>query len=226
MSLAQLELAVSDLGDLAADLVFVGGASIVLWLTDRGAPPVRPTEDVDAVIAATYAELDRFGHRLRARGFRDDGAVVCRYRHASGSVLDVMPVDPAVLGFGNEWYAQAAAHAVEVPLPSTRVIRAAAPPWLVATKLAAYRGRGRDDPMASHDFEDIVRLVDGRPELAQEIADAPEDLRAAVRTEMRLLETRRDFGEAVRGTMPPDAASQARAAVVEGRWRDITLASP
>ena len=32
------------------DAVLLGGASIVLWITDRGAPPIRPTKDVDVVV--------------------------------------------------------------------------------------------------------------------------------------------------------------------------------
>ena len=35
------------LGDLKDEVVFVGGATIELYITDPGAPKVRPTDDVD-----------------------------------------------------------------------------------------------------------------------------------------------------------------------------------
>jgi hypothetical protein len=57
VSIALLELAVESLGDLADDVTFLGGATVGLWITDTAAPPVRATDDVDAVVAATYAEL-------------------------------------------------------------------------------------------------------------------------------------------------------------------------
>jgi hypothetical protein len=35
----------------------------------------------------------------------------------------------------------------------------------VATKFEAFHGRGNNDHLASHDLEDIITVVDGRPEL-------------------------------------------------------------
>jgi hypothetical protein len=39
-----VELAASALSDLLPEVVFVGGATVELWITDSGAPPVRPTK--------------------------------------------------------------------------------------------------------------------------------------------------------------------------------------
>ena len=44
--------------------------------------------------------------------------------------------------------------------------RAVAPPIVIATKLAAWRGRGAGDVLRSLDVHDIVVLVDGRPSSA------------------------------------------------------------
>ena len=49
MSAQQLEVAAELLGPMLGDVVFVGGATIYLWLTDPGAPPARATEDVDVI---------------------------------------------------------------------------------------------------------------------------------------------------------------------------------
>lgn len=155
------------------EVVFLGGASVSLWISDPAAPPVRATNDVDVVLAATYGQLDAFAARLRERGFAEDRQVICRYRHPAGLILDVMPIDSQVLGFGNRWYADAVTEAASVVLPSGTSIRAVRPPWLIATKLEAFLGRGGDDPLASADFEDLVRLVDGREELHAEIEAAP-----------------------------------------------------
>jgi hypothetical protein len=65
-------------------------------------------------------------------------------------------------------------------LPSGTRIRAVTPPYLLATKFEAFRGRGQDAYLASADFEDIVRLVDGREGLPSEVEAAPSDVRAFV----------------------------------------------
>jgi predicted nucleotidyltransferase len=74
-----------------------------------------------------------------------------------------------VLGFTNQWYELAIATAVERTLTSGEVIRAANPPAIVATKLAAWRGRGRGDVLASLDLHDVIALIDGRPEFSGEL---------------------------------------------------------
>jgi hypothetical protein len=100
------------LGDLRKDVVFLGGAVLGLLTTDPAASEARPTKDVDLIVdiasRAEYADLET---KLRAAGFlsdRSQDAPACRW--LAGDVkVDVMPTDPALLGFGNRWYAQAVA---------------------------------------------------------------------------------------------------------------------
>jgi len=47
MSIDLLERGAAALGELVDEVVFVGGATIALWITDPAAPPPRPTKDVD-----------------------------------------------------------------------------------------------------------------------------------------------------------------------------------
>jgi hypothetical protein len=65
-------------------------------------------------------------------------------------------------------------------LPSGCELRAATSPYLLATKIEAFRGRGKGDFLASRDFEDIVVLVDGRHELLRELEQAESELRQSV----------------------------------------------
>lgn len=44
----------------------------------------------------------------------------------------------------------------------------AAAPYFCATKLEAFGGRGKNDYLASHDLEDLITVVDGRPELLED----------------------------------------------------------
>jgi hypothetical protein len=56
-------------------------------------------------------------------------------------------------------------------------IRLLAPEYFIATKLEAYQGRGNNDPLLSHDLEDIINLVDGREELLGEIGQLQTSVR-------------------------------------------------
>lgn len=68
---------------LLGELVFVGGCTTALLITDKAAADVRPTYDVDAIAEITsYAAYADFSERLRKIGFAEDtteGAPICRW---------------------------------------------------------------------------------------------------------------------------------------------------
>src|SRR4051812_23745356 len=91
------------LGELREHVVFVGGATIPLFISDPAAGIDRPTDDVDVVVEATSAiEYYSLADQLRERGFsedrRDDPPVICRWRHGVYRV-DVMPVEGSFMDF-------------------------------------------------------------------------------------------------------------------------------
>jgi predicted nucleotidyltransferase len=200
-----LELAAEILGPLVDDVVFVGGATVHLWLTEAAAPAVRATDDVDVICDVTsYAEYQGLAKRLRQQDLEEamDERVICRWRHReSGLLIDVMPISEEVLGFSNPWYTFGIETAVERTLPSGTQIRAVAPPVVIATKLAAWRGRGHADVIVSLDVHDIVVLIDGRPELGDELAIQHEDLRTYVADELVLLRNDPYFNYVVQGAL-------------------------
>jgi hypothetical protein len=106
-----LETAATLLGPLLDEVVFVGAATVHLWITEPGAPPTRATEDVDVVCeVASRVKYHRLGNGLRERGLQEamGEPVICRWRSADPQlVLDVMPTDPDILGFSNPWYEEA-----------------------------------------------------------------------------------------------------------------------
>jgi predicted nucleotidyltransferase len=141
-------------------------AAAALWITDPAAPPLRPTKDVDVVVeVSTLVAYNRFEQRLRLAGFRDAGRMLGRFIHDGDLQLDAIPAEASILGFENHWQRASLGSAVERTLPSDVAIRALAPANLLATKLEAFAGRGRNDYLASPDFEDIIALLDGRQEI-------------------------------------------------------------
>ncbi|HEY1177447.1 MAG TPA: hypothetical protein VGF17_14920, partial [Phytomonospora sp.] len=112
-------------------------------------------------------------YRARERGHTADG----RDEGPWTLVLDVMPVGEEVLGFSNPWYPYAIASALPYRLAPDLVIRGASAPAFLATKWAAFAGRGEGDYLTSHDVEDVLAVIAGRPAVTAEVAAAPPDVR-------------------------------------------------
>jgi hypothetical protein len=78
-----LMLAVDRLGDLADEMVFLGGCATGLLITDSAAPPIRVTKDVDAIVQVVSPnDYHRLSKKLRAKGYAEDmsnGAPICRW---------------------------------------------------------------------------------------------------------------------------------------------------
>jgi hypothetical protein len=177
--------------------------------------------DVDVIAGvASYAEYAALAARLRAVGLVEDsseGAPACRW-HKGGLHIDVMPTDERVLGFANRWYRSAIATAKrrEVGGLAIRVITAE---HFLATKLEAFRGRGGDDHAGSHDLEDVIAIIDGRPEVIDEVRSAAPDLRGYVSSQVTQLLGTRAFLDALPGFLLPDRASQERHPLLLARLR-------
>lgn len=228
MSVELLERAARALEPLLGEVVFLGGASIVLWITDPAAPAPRPTKDVDVVAEVTSrAAFHAFEERLRSLGFKEDqeSGIICRWRYRDDDlILDAMPADAAILGFENRWQGASIPHAVQRVLPSGVAILATRPDYLLATKIEAFKGRGHEDYLGSRDFTDMISLIDGRQELVGEVQRSEPDLRAYLASELSRLRVHPRFREGISGALRADFASQARAeAVVLPRLEQIVL---
>ena len=112
----RLKAVATRLGPLNEQVVYIGGATLSLYVAERMAFDVRPTEDVDIVIElASYLGYSQLDEQLRQLGFQNDmmSGVICRYRLPTLLIdvvesirVDIMPTNPAVLGFSNRWYGE------------------------------------------------------------------------------------------------------------------------
>jgi KTSC domain len=130
-----------------------------------------------------------------------------------------MPIDPSILGFSNVWYADAMDHAAVVAGPEGH-LRTLDAPHFCATKLEAFSARGDGDYL-HHDLEDFIAVVDGRATLTEELAAAPDALRAFVAMVVSDLLATEAFVDALPGHLEGDAGSQARLPLLIARLRGI-----
>lgn len=173
---------VRELGGLHEAMVFTGGLVLPLYLERPPTLRLRATDDADAVVACSsyprWAALQAQLMQLGVMPVSEQEAPICRMRTPQGHLLDVMPTDPAVLGFGNRWFQEGFEKAIAAPIGNGIEIKIFPAPLYAAAKAEAYRDRGKQDPWVSHDLEDFLTLVDCRPSFPEEVARAERELLA------------------------------------------------
>ncbi|MDI1249374.1 MAG: hypothetical protein PSV13_10970 [Lacunisphaera sp.] len=211
-NLAALRAVADRLDGLGLDYAFVGGSVVNLLLDHPDLSPARPTDDFDVILEAVtahrYADIEV---KLRELGFDHDmreGAPRCRWVLGNLTV-DIMPTEGAFLGLNTTWFPEALATASERAFGHVR-LKLISPVAFLATKYVAFLDRGDGDHYASADLEDFITVIDGRENIAAEVATAPEALRAYVIDAVRTLLAAPSFNESLPGHLPGDEASQRR----------------
>ena len=222
-NLPLLEDAAAKLKHMLLDVVFVGGSTLDLIVTDPASAPIRSTYDVDVIVAADYAGYSMFCDRLRDIGFINDtspDAPMCRFLNGTLQ-LDVMSAQHDVLGFNSRWYEGAIQTAKLASLPSGKQIRLITAPFFLGTKMEAFYDRGKNDYHLSHDLEDFIAVIDGRTQLLEELAEAPVNLRQYLGETTGKLISNERFLDALPGYVPGDAISQRRVSIILERLKTI-----
>ncbi|PMP42497.1 hypothetical protein [Vibrio splendidus] len=208
--LTEVATALGD--DLLKDIVFIGGCTTSLLLTDEfSMEQVRHTDDVDLVCnIANYAKYDAFKQILKERGFVErnieDDPICAMY--LGDLRVDIMSNTDA-LGFTNIWYGEALSTAQKHVISDGITINVVDPVCFVATKLEAFKGRGEGDALESRDIEDILHVLDGREEIIDDISKAKPELIKYISTELIKLKEIDSFSWAVQSSANDDGREDA-----------------
>lgn len=162
------------LGELNAKVVFVGGAMISLYIDDPAAEDVRPTKDIDITFRiVSTGELEVLRETLVSRGFSQSAEddVICRFRLQDIKV-DVMSTKEVGWAPANPWFGPGFEKAIPVQIED-QTIRILPFTYFLATKFSAFTARGGRDPRMSHDFEDIVYLLNYTTDFKEQIINSP-----------------------------------------------------
>lgn len=177
-NLVRIKSVYHALEELAKDVVFTGGATVALY-AERPYIDSRPTDDVDILVELLYhKEYAILENKLRQKGFANDteSGVLCRFK-IQGIIVDVIPTSDAVLGFSNRWYPQAFGDAKQIMIDETVSVKIFGAAYFLATKLEAFKSRGRNDGRTSTDFEDIVFLLNKRNSIWTELEESSIELK-------------------------------------------------
>ncbi len=223
-NMEMLELIAAKLQELRDEVTFVGGSIIGLLITDKAAPDVRFTFDVDCIISIiTLTDYHKLEKKLRAKGFNQttsDNHPICRWKY-NNIFLDIMPTDNSVLGFSNRWYKEALENNISKTIKNSLEIHIITAPYFLATKLEAFKDRGNNDFIASHDLEDIIAVLDGMPEIVKEVSNLSSELKKYLSLEFSLLLNNKDFRYALPGMLNYSGESLNREKIVIERIKGI-----
>lgn len=176
------------LGALKDKVVFVGGATISLY-AEKPVLEIRETDDVDVIVEIlNYAERVKLEEQLREIGFTNDieSGIVCRYQ-INGITVDIMPTNDPSIGFENIWYPDGFKQAIDYSIDTRCTVKILSPPYFIATKMEAFKSRGKGNGRTSHDFEDIIFVLESRRSIWHEMKSADQPVKEFLITEFQNL---------------------------------------
>lgn len=203
--------------------MYLGGCATALYINDPFALDVRATVDVDCIIdVVSLIEYHQFESQLIEKGFKKsiEDDVICRF-HCDEIILDVMPTDQKILGFGNPWYKEALLYAVNHTIADDLIIKSISAPYFLATKFEAFKTRGNSDVLGSHDYEDIISVIAGRVNLVEEVRDASSGLKNKIKEEFKQLLQNDQFERTLPGYVNDGPATMRNVKVVIDRINQI-----
>ena len=200
-----LQTVANGLEELKEDMVFIGGAVAQLYADDPAATDIRATLDIDCVVEAnSRIEYNKLERNLESKGFAHDTtpkAPICRWEY-KGIKVDVMPMEEEILGFSNRWYNEGIENKIQIALPDKIEIYIFSPEYYLASKFEAHIGRGGNDLRQSHDFEDIIYLLDNCTNVLEVVKNAGSNIKNYLKEQCKALLVNKNLTEGVECALP------------------------
>lgn len=131
-----------------------------------------------------YSDWNKLQERLSKLSFfpDPDGHAICSYLY-KGISVDIMPSENGPIGPANRWYKLGFEDLWIAKVEDVELQIFSAPCYL-ATKFEAFNSRG-GDYRTSHDFEDIIYVLDNRTSIVSEIEGAQSKVKDFLRLEIK-----------------------------------------
>ena len=204
-NIIMLQTVANGLEELKDEMVFVGGSVAELYADNPAASEIRPTIDVDCVIEiSSRLQFAKMEENLRAKGFKNDtskDAPICRWIYKDIKV-DVMPTDSDVLGFSNRLYEKGIEIKIQKTLPDGTNVFVFPPEYYLAAKFEAHNARGGNDLRQSHDFEDIIYILDNCSNIVDNISASNPSVKEYLKSECQKLLENPNITEGIETALP------------------------
>ena len=221
-NLIRLLNAAKALGPLKEQVVFVGGATTTLYLDQSKLSDIdaRQTGDVDYIVEVTnLRKYQKLEEELRNLGFTPVEDMICRFQKGD-IIIDMMPIDENILGFSNRWYKEGIINSYAVTVKDEE-IRILTFPYFLTTKLEAFKGRGNGDYYGSKDMEDIITVLEGRPQWLFELKNTPPNLFSYIKTEFVFHLKNEAFVQCITGHLSKNGNLRSKANKILAELKDL-----
>lgn len=188
------------LGDLNNVVIYVGGATVSLYINDPAADDVRPTKDIDISLQIlSIPQLEEIREQLNEKGFSQsaDLDVICRFK-LDDILVDVMSTKAVGWAPANPWFAKGFDKREKVKIDDIS-IQIMPLPYFLASKFSAFKDRGGNDPRQSKDLEDITYILNNRTDWHEVIKDSGKEVMDFLKMHFQEISKSAGILEAMRG---------------------------
>lgn len=184
INLSVVEKIAKALKSLNDQIIFVGGSVISLYTDDPAADEIRPTADIDLTVNLfTFKDWTYFQTDLAKLGFLPNinGHSINSYIYKN-TPIDFMLIKDSHIGVSNSWFESGFKHLWKVELNDQK-LQVLSVTYFLATKFEAFNNRATDY-RTSHDFEDIIYIIDNRISIVEDIKSADRIVRDFVSSQL------------------------------------------
>jgi predicted nucleotidyltransferase len=220
INIGVVEEVAQALKDLKDQMVFVGGAVVSLYTDDPAADEIRPTDDIDMTLnVVNLSNWSVLQEKLSSLGFHPDpfGHAICSYKFKD-IPIDIMPAEDGPLGPANKWYKLGFNNLWTVKAKEEEIKILPAPCYL-ATKFEAFNNRGTDY-RTSHDFEDIIYIIDNRTTIVEEVKNTLPEIKSFLQSQLSKLKKSANYDEILSAHIHPLIIAD-RASIVKEKISQI-----
>ncbi len=216
VNLKVVKLVAEALGNIKGEVLFVGGAISSLYANDPVALEPRPTKDIDiSVKIASYSEMNQLSGILAKKGFQPSLESNILYRYKYNDIpVDFIPTEPTPLGPTNSWLKPGFRVAVQYDLDGI-TINILPVSYYLASKWEAFLSRGKNDPLASHDLEDFIYVVDYHLEIVDSISTSDNTVKTYLKKALQYILDQKNRDEFIEAQLIPSIASQRKKMIIE-----------
>jgi predicted nucleotidyltransferase len=220
INLKVVEKVALALGELNDEMIYVGGAVVSLYVTDEGAELPRPTKDIDiSVQVSSYAQMDQLREKLANKKIYPAPDETIMYRYSYEDILiDFIPYEETPLGPTNRWLKPGfeKAYPEKVGITEIKILPVS---LFLATKWEAFNSRG-GDPRTSHDFEDIIYVIDNNRSVVDDVSNAQKDVRDFLKSMSKEIRSHPSANEIIECHINPLTANERRK-LINGKLKQI-----
>jgi hypothetical protein len=185
--------------------VFAGGCAMALYASDEKAQRA-PAQWLD-VIANSQTEMEYGGLcvALRESGFMEVQGPEGRSRWIFGPLeVHVWNVESRYSPFSSRFIQEAFKAPRRYPLDGEK-LKILHPAYLLALKLEAFQLRGMNNFQSSIDLDDLIYVINARPELPFDLKLTTAPIRSFITKGLAELKTKQNFQQACKRLIPDEA---------------------